>query len=246
MNAQVLITHGIDNYKFTKLPIPKPKKNHVVIRVYACAINNTDIWTKKGLYSKNNDHGWNPSFKLPIIQGADISGVIHSTDNDHQKIIGKKVIIYPVINTKKFTIASTGMASLPEIKKIYKLFCDKSINLGILHCVSSYPNFEDSSYLSNISYLKKKFKCPIGISDHTNDIKIPIYGALLGANIIEKHIKINNEHKCVDSPVSITGKQLKILRIEVDKISKILNKPKFGVRPEETAIKIFKRKKIYN
>ena len=155
-------------------------------------------------------------------------------------------LIKKIIMTKKFTIASTGMASISEIKKIYKLFRNKSINLGILHCVSSYPNFEDSSYLSNISFLKKNFKCPIGISDHTSDIKIPIYGALLGANIIEKHIKINNDHKCVDSPVSITGKQLKTLRTEVDKISKILNKPKFGIRPEESGIKIFKRKKIYN
>jgi len=155
-------------------------------------------------------------------------------------------LIKKIIKTKKFTIASTGMASLLEIKKIYKLFRKKNVNLGILHCVSSYPNSEESSYLSNISFLKKNFKCPIGISDHTSDIKIPIYGALLGANIIEKHIKINNDHKCVDSPVSITGKQLKTLRIEVDKISKILNKPKFGIRPEESGIKIFKRKKIYN
>ena len=155
-------------------------------------------------------------------------------------------LIKKIIKTKKFTIVSTGMASFSEIKKIYKLFRSKSINLGILHCVSSYPNFEDSSYLSNISFLQKNFKCTIGISDHTNDIKIPIYGTLLGANIIEKHIKINDRHKCVDSAVSITGKQLKILRSEVDKISKILSKPKFGVRPEESGIKIFKRKKIYN
>jgi|TARA_Y100000294_G_scaffold173442_1_gene189597 sialic acid synthase SpsE len=154
-------------------------------------------------------------------------------------------LINKIIKTKKPTIASTGMSSLSEIKKIYRLFRTKSVDLSILHCVSSYPNHERSSYLSNISFLKEKFKSPIGISDHTNDIKIPIYGTLLGAKIIEKHIKINDSHKCADSKVSITGKQLKLLRSEVDKISEILNKPKFGVRPEEIGIKIFKRKKIY-
>jgi sialic acid synthase SpsE len=154
-------------------------------------------------------------------------------------------LINKIIKTKKPTIASTGMASLSEIKKIYKLFRIKSVALSILHCISSYPNHEKSSYLSNISFLKEKFKSPVGISDHTNDIKIPIYGTLLGAKIIEKHIKINDSHKCVDSKVSITGKQLKLLRSEVDKIDEILNKPKFGVRPEEIGIKIFKRKKIY-
>ena len=155
-------------------------------------------------------------------------------------------LIKKIISTKKPTIASTGMATFKEINKIYKMFNLKNINLAILHCVSSYPNKEKSSYLSNVSFLQKKFKCPIGISDHTNDIKIPIYGTLLGAKVIEKHLKIDKKHRCVDSPVSITGKQLKILRNEVDKISEILNRPKFGVRPEEVGTKIFKRKKIYN
>ena len=154
-------------------------------------------------------------------------------------------LINKIIKTKKPTIASTGMASLSEIKKIYKLFRMKSVNFAILHCVSAYPNNEKSSYLSNISLLQRKFRSPIGISDHTNGIKIPIYGTVLGAKIIEKHIKINHTHNCVDSKVSITGKQLKTLRNEVDKISEILSKPKFGIKPEEINTKPFKRKKIY-
>ena len=98
---------------------------------------------------------------------------------------------------------------------------------------------------SNIEVLKRKFKCPIGISDHTNDIKIPIYATLLGSKIIEKHLKIDENHKCVDAPVSITEMQLKELRKEVDKIGLILQKPSFGIRLVEKNTKIFKRKKIY-
>ena len=154
-------------------------------------------------------------------------------------------LIKKILSTKKPTIASTGMASFREINQIHKMFYKKGIDLAILHCVSSYPNFEKSSYLSNIPFLKNFFKCSIGISDHTNEIKIPIYGVLLGAKIIEKHIKINQSHKCVDAAVSITGKQLKTLREEVNKINLILNKPKFGIRPEEINARIFKRKKIY-
>ena len=116
--------------------------------------------------------------------------------------------------------------------------------MALLHCVSSYPNKEESSYLSNIKYLKNRFNCTIGISDHTNDIKIPIYGNLLGANIIEKHIKIDENHKCIDHPVSITGKQLSQLSNELKKLKKIINKPVFGVKKEEKNSTIFKRKKI--
>ena len=67
---------------------------------------------------------------------------------------------------------------------------------------------------------------------------------MLGANIIEKHIKIDENHKCIDYPVSITGKQLNELSNELKKLKKILKKPVFGVRKEEKNSTIFKRKKI--
>ena len=155
-------------------------------------------------------------------------------------------LINKIISTKKETIVSTGMASYQEINNVYKKFRKNNVDITLLHCVSSYPNKDETSYLSNISFLKKKFNCKIGISDHTNNIKIPIYGKLLGANIIEKHLKIDHKHKCVDSPVSITGSQMKTLKEELDKIEVIINKPKFGIRKPEKGSIIFKRKKIYN
>jgi len=158
--------------------------------------------------------------------------------------IGNFELINEIIKTKKPTIISTGMASLKEIDKVYKVFKKKGIDLALLHCVSSYPNKDDSSYLSNIPFLKNRFKCEIGISDHTNDIKIPIYGNLIGAKIMEKHLKINDNHKCVDASVSITGKQLLQLKLETDNIKKILKVVSFGVRKEEIGSKIFKRNRI--
>ena len=136
------------------------------------------------------------------------------------------------------------MANLREIKKIYKLYKRKKVEIAILHCISSYPNKEESSYLSNIDYLNKYFNCQIGLSDHTNDIKIAIYSYLLGSNIIEKHIKISANHKCVDFPVSINGKQLNKLNKELIKIKQIKGQVSFGVRKEEKTAKQFKRNKI--
>ena len=158
--------------------------------------------------------------------------------------IGNKELIKKIIYSRKPTIISTGMAKFHEIRNVYNLYKKKKLELALLHCVSSYPNKEESSYLSNIEYLKNRFNCLIGISDHTNNIKIAIYGNLLGANIIEKHIKIDENHRCIDYPVSITGKQLNELSNELKKLKKILNKPVFGVRKEEKNSTIFKRKKI--
>tara|TARA_Y100000768_G_C23987093_1_gene689583 strand:+ start:4065 stop:4877 length:813 start_codon:yes stop_codon:yes gene_type:complete len=160
--------------------------------------------------------------------------------------IGNYDLINEILKAGKPTIVSTGMAKLKEIDKIHRIFKLKKVKLSILHCVSSYPNKDVSSYLSNIDFLKKRYKRDIGISDHTNDIKIPIYGKLLGAKIIEKHLKIDQHHKCVDAPVSITGRQFKDLRDEIDRIDHIFGKISFGVRREENKTKVFKRDKIYS
>ena len=153
-------------------------------------------------------------------------------------------LIKEIVKTKKPTIVSTGMASFFEIEKVYNFFKKKNVELALLHCVSSYPNKEENSYLSNINFLKKKFNCEIGLSDHTNGIKIPTYAYLLGSRVIEKHIKITSNHQCVDSSVSIDPNQIKNLNLEMKNIDKIFGNVKFGVRKEEKSIRQFKRYKI--
>ena len=137
------------------------------------------------------------------------------------------------------------MANIKEIKYVYEKFKKNRVPLVLMHCISSYPNKIENSYLSNINFLKKNFNCEIGLSDHSNGIEIPIYSSFLGIRYIEKHFKIDNSHKCVDAPVSITRDQFKQLRNKLKEVNKIIGKPKFGVRPEEKNAIIFKRKKMY-
>ena len=101
MKAIQLIGHGgleklilINN-----LPVPKPAKYDVLIKVGACAINNTDIWTRMGTYGskQGNDEptGWlRSSFQFPRIQGVDIAGRIESVGPgvDSERI-GQRVVV---------------------------------------------------------------------------------------------------------------------------------------------------------
>lgn len=158
--------------------------------------------------------------------------------------IANKDIIKEIIKTKKPTIVSTGMASLKEISSTYDVFKKNQIPISLLHCISSYPNLEKNSYLSNIIDLKKKFKCVIGLSDHTKNIKTAIYSYISGANIFEKHFYLGKDHKCVDSPVSIDPKQMKELKNELNKIDQIYGKVKYGVKQEEKFATQFRRKNV--
>ena len=46
--------------------------------------------------------------------------------------------------------------------------------------------------LNNIKILKDKFKCKIGLSDHSNNYKIALCSIAAGAEVIEKHIALDN------------------------------------------------------
>ena len=84
MHAVLLSGHGgMEKLEYrSDVDVPIPKDDEVLINVKAAGINNTDINTRIGWYSKssaeNSDDGsWsgNP-LDFPIIQGADICGNI--------------------------------------------------------------------------------------------------------------------------------------------------------------------------
>ena len=153
-------------------------------------------------------------------------------------------LVKEIIKTKKPTIISTGMASIIEIQDIIRMFKKQRIKYYLLHCVSSYPTKEEDSFLKNIIFLKEKFSIPIGLSDHTNDIKTSIISYCMGARIFEKHFMIKNDKECVDYPVSLDYEKFKKMKLEMENIEQIIGKVKFGIRKNEKNTKQFKRNKI--
>ena len=101
-------------------------------------------------------------------------------------------------------ILSTGMASLNEINTNYSIL-NKNLknNFSFLKCTSSYPAELKDLNLNTIYYLKNKFKCPIGFSDHSIGEIASINAISKGASIIEKHICLNKKTG-IDSDFSCT------------------------------------------
>jgi NADPH:quinone reductase-like Zn-dependent oxidoreductase len=95
-----LIGHGgPENLVYNEaIAVPQPGPQDVLIRVTAAGINNTDINTRTGWYSKignADDAGWTGSpLHLPRIQGADGSGRIVATgENVPASRVGERVIV---------------------------------------------------------------------------------------------------------------------------------------------------------
>ena len=150
-------------------------------------------------------------------------------------------LLREVAKTGKPVIMSVGMSNLNEIEEAYNILKNGTNNIAILHCISSYPTIEKDSNLSNIYKIQEQYDCIIGQSDHTNDIKVPIYAAAAGAQILEKHFKIDDDFECVDAPVSITEIQMKKMVEKVRDLEKIFGNEDFGLREAEKGVDIFRR-----
>ena len=151
-------------------------------------------------------------------------------------------LIKKVSKTKKPLIISTGMADLNEIEtsiKVAKRNGAKDVTL--LYCVSNYPSSIDDFNLNNIKILKNKFKCKVGISDHSTDNRVAIASVASGAEVIEKHIALDNQKKGFDIDFSLKGIEIKKLRNDVDIAFKLLGKNSFFRNKNENKSKVFRR-----
>jgi len=138
------------------------------------------------------------------------------------EITDLKLIRY-IASKKKPIIISTGMASAREVKNAIKEIKKYHNKIIIMHCVSSYPTKLKDINLRRITKLKLDYKnCLVGLSDHTNDITSSIASIPFGVVAIEKHFKIDNTIKTVDSSFSITPNQLKRLKSDTLNIHKSL------------------------
>ena len=151
-------------------------------------------------------------------------------------------LIKKASKTKKPLIISTGMANLDEIETSFKVAKRNGAkDITLLYCVSNYPSSINDFNLNNIKILKDKFKCRIGISDHSTDNRVAIASVACGAEVIEKHIALDNQKKGLDIDFSIKGKEIKKLRNDIDIAFNLLGKNIFFRNKNEDKSKVFRR-----
>ena len=112
-------------------------------------------------------------------------------------------LIERVAKTKKPIIISNGLANFTDLKLAIKTIKKYNNKIIVLKCTSSYPAPIDTLNLKMIKHMQNQLKVLTGFSDHTLGITSPVFAASQGAVMIEKHIKINNDKKSVDSFFSI-------------------------------------------
>ncbi|HZU21377.1 MAG TPA: alcohol dehydrogenase catalytic domain-containing protein, partial [Terriglobales bacterium] len=94
---------GPEVLKYEDAPDPELRKDHVLVRIKACALNHLDLWVRKGL----------PGVKLPHINGSDIAGELAAVGEYVLGVrAGQRVLLAPMVFCNHCEQCAAGQQNL--------------------------------------------------------------------------------------------------------------------------------------
>lgn len=153
-----------------------------------------------------------------------------------------------IARTGKPVILSTGMSTLGEVEtalgvlafgylfnsdqpspeKFHDAYCSEDGckiiegKVVLLHCTTEYPAPFNEVNLRAMATMRTDFGVPVGLSDHTSGIAVPIAAVALGATIIEKHFTLDKNLPGPDHKASLEPDELKAMVTAIRQVEKTL------------------------
>jgi pseudaminic acid synthase len=154
------------------------------------------------------------------------------------KIASPEIIDLPLIEkmacTGKPLIISTGMADLSEIEEAVSLARRAgAVQIALLKCTSAYPAPPDEMNLRTIPHMSSAFNAPVGLSDHSMGIAVPVAAVSVGACLVEKHFTLSRSFPSVDSSFSLEPEEFRAMVDAVHVAEKSLGTVHYGITERE-------------
>ncbi|MBK7182916.1 MAG: N-acetylneuraminate synthase [Bacteroidetes bacterium] len=161
--------------------------------------------------------------------------LLHNLGIDLFKIPSGEVTNLPYLKKigsfNKKVILSTGMCVMQEIKDAVNALVNAGTersNISVLHCTTDYPTAMVDVNLNAMLSIKEHLHLPIGYSDHTLGIEVPIAAVAMGATIIEKHFTLDKTLPKPDHKASLEPEELKAMVTAIRNVEKA-----FGVAEKQ-------------
>jgi len=131
-------------------------------------------------------------------------------------------------------ILSTGMANLGDIEDALQVIREEGNEQAILlHCAINYPPPLESVNLAAMDTLRQAFQVPVGYSDHTLGVTVPIAAVARGANVIEKHFTIDKTLPGPDHSFALDPDELKAMVRSIREAEAAIGTPVKKAAPDE-------------
>jgi pseudaminic acid synthase len=151
-------------------------------------------------------------------------------------------LIQRVARTGRPILMSTGMAVLSEIDEAVRAAKEAGCkDLALLKCTSVYPAPPEEMNLRTIPHMAKAFRLPVGLSDHTMGIAVPVAATSLGACVIEKHITLSRSIPGPDSAFSLEPGDFRAMVEAIRTTEKALGSVSYELTEREISSRSFRR-----
>jgi sialic acid synthase SpsE len=132
------------------------------------------------------------------------------------KIASYEIVDLPLIRAAAATgrplLISTGMATMGEIEDALGAARESGAGaIGLMQCTSVYPAPAERANLKAMQTMADAFGVPVGLSDHTAGIAVPIAAAALGAAFVEKHFTLDRSMPGPDHPFALEPAELEAM-----------------------------------
>ncbi len=135
-------------------------------------------------------------------------------------------LLKKIAKTGKPIIISSGMADLEDIKDaLDATAAEGNTQIVVLHCGINYPVPFNEVHLRAMDTIREKFHIPVGYSDHTAGITVPIAAVARGAQVIEKHITLSRAMNGPDHFFAIEPDELNAMVRSIRECEQSLGSP---------------------
>ncbi len=165
---------------------------------------------------------------------------IASTDLTNEPLLGT------VVETGLPIILSTGVSTEAEMRG----GVDRLRHLGagerlvLLHCISCYPTPVEALNLRSIAALRRMFRVPCGLSDHSTSTQTGGWAVAAGASVLEKHFTLDRTAAGPDHAMSLTPEQIAEYIAAVRRVETALGDGTLGMKECESEVRAVAGKSV--
>jgi N,N'-diacetyllegionaminate synthase len=114
-----------------------------------------------------------------------------------------------VLRTRLPVILSTGMSDLAEVDFTVQHIAAANVPLAVLQCTTMYPTPAEKVGLNLLDVYRRRYGCPVGLSDHSGTTYPALAATTLGADVLELHVTLSREAFGPDVIASVTTAELR-------------------------------------
>lgn len=150
------------------------------------------------------------AFDIESVDILDAAGV------PAHKVASSETINFPVLarmaKSGRPIFLSTGMCNLVDVQEAVEVcIAHGNCQIAVLQCGAMYPLPPDLTNLKVLDLYRRVFGGPVGLSDHTLGLAVPVAAVARGAAVIEKHFTLDRSAAGPDHFYALEPGELKQL-----------------------------------